>query len=104
MEVAFPIYGEGPELACVVKLLRDKNDIPIGTANEKPILDYQIYEVEYSDGHQASLSANAISEILFAHVEDEVHCSVLLQDIVNHPVNGRKVTKEHAFIISHNGG
>ena len=39
MEVAFPIYGEGPELACVVKLLRDKNDIPIGTANEKPILE-----------------------------------------------------------------
>ena len=91
--------GEGQELACVVKRLQDKGGIPIGTANDNPILDSRIYEVEYPDGHQASLAANAISGHLFAHVDDEGHHSVLLQDIIENCKNGREVTKEHAFII-----
>ena len=84
--------------------MQDKDGISIGTANDNPILDFRIYEVEYPDGHRASLAANAIAEILFAQVDDEGHRSVLLQEIVKHFVNRREVTKEHAFIISHNGG
>ena len=59
MEVALPRYGEGPEISRVVKCLRDKDGITIGTANDNPILDFQIYEVEYPDGHRESLAANA---------------------------------------------
>ena len=79
MEVAFTRYGKGPELASVVKRLRDKCEIPIGTANDNPILDSRIYEVEYPDGHRASLAANVITENSFAQVGDEGRCSVLLQ-------------------------
>ena len=104
MEVDFPRDGEVPDLARVVKRLQDKDGISIGTTNDNPILDFRIYEVEYPDGHRASLSANAIAENLFAQVYDEGHRSVLLQYIFYHCVNGREVTKEHAFIISHNGG
>ena len=104
MEVDLPRYGEGPELARFVKRLRDKDDIPIGTANDKTILDSWIYEVEYPDGHQESLAANAIDENLFSQVDNEGHRSALLKNIVYHSVNGREVTNEHAFIISHNGG
>ena len=50
------------------------------------------------------MAANAIAEILLAQVDDEWHCSVLLQEIVDHHVNGREVMKENAFIISHNDG
>ena len=50
------------------------------------------------------MSANAIAEILFEQVEYEDHLSALLRYIVNHRVNGREVTKEHAFIILHNSG
>ena len=39
MEVALPRDGEGLELARVVKLLQDKDGIPIGTDNYNPILD-----------------------------------------------------------------
>ena len=70
MEVALPRDGEGPELACVVKLLRDKYGIPIVKANDNPILDLRVYEVEFLDGHKASLTANAIAENLFAQVEN----------------------------------
>ena len=89
MEVAFPRYGNGPEVARVVKRLREKCGIPIGTASDNPILDSRIYEVDYPDGHRASLAANSIAEDLFAQVDYEGHCSVLLQDIINHCVNGR---------------
>ena len=50
-EVAFPRYGEGPEIARVVKSLREKDGIPIGTANYNPILESRIYEVVYPDWH-----------------------------------------------------
>ena len=63
-----------------------------------------MYEVEYPNGNRELLSANAIAENLFAQVENEGHCSVLLQDIVDRCVNGREVTKEHSFIISNNCG
>ena len=104
MEVDLPGYDEGQEVARVVKQFWDKYGIPIGTAKDNPILDSWIYEVEYADGNQTPLAANAIAEIWFAQVDDEGHCSVLLQEIVNHHVNGREVTKEHSFIISPNGG
>ena len=50
------------------------------------------------------MAANAIAENLFAQVDNESHQLVLLQEIVGHHVNGREVAKDHAFIISHNGG
>ena len=84
MEVALPRDGEGPELARVIKRLRDKDGIPIGTANDNPILDSRVYEVEFLDGHKASLAANAIAENLFAQVYDEGYCTVLMQEIVDH--------------------
>ena len=90
MEVALPRYGEGLELARVVKRLQEKDGITIGTTNDNTILDSQIYEVEHPDGHRESLAANAIAENLLAQVENGGHRSFLLQDIVDHFVNGRK--------------
>ena len=43
-------------------------------------------------------------KIYFAQVDDEGHRSFLRQNTVDHCLNGREVTKEHAFIIPHNGG
>jgi hypothetical protein len=62
MEVAIPRDGDGPEFAKVTRRLRDKDGLPIGKANNNPILDTRMYEVEYPDGHKASLAANAIAE------------------------------------------
>ena len=103
MEVSLPRDGEGPELACVIKRLREKDGIPIGTANDNPILDSQVYEVEFIDGHKASLEANAIAKFLFAQVNDEGYRTVLMQEIIDHRVNVREVKKVDAFIVSPNG-
>ena len=39
MELALPRDEPGPEFARVTKRLRDQNRLPIGTANQNPILD-----------------------------------------------------------------
>ena len=70
MELAVP-RGDNPnpQYAKVRKRLRDPDGIPIGTANENPILDSRMYEVEYQDGTKASLTANYIAENLFAQLD-----------------------------------
>jgi hypothetical protein len=40
-----------------------------------------MYEVEYPNGHKASLTANAITENMFAQVNGEGNCYVLFEDI-----------------------
>ena len=71
MELAFSRDEPGPEFARVTKRLCDHNGLPIGTANQNPILDSLMYEVEYHDGHKASLSANSIAQDMFAQVNEE---------------------------------
>ena len=86
MELALPQDEPGPEFAHVTKSLRNHNRLPIGTANHNPILDSQMYEVEYQDGHKASLSANAIAQNMFAKVDEEGNIHIIFQEIVDHRV------------------
>ena len=66
MELALPKDGDEPQFARVTKRLRDAHGLPIGMAHDNPLLDSRIYEVEYADGHKASLSANTIATNMFA--------------------------------------
>ena len=84
MEVALPQDTEGPDFARVTKRLKDINGLPIGTANENPILDTIVYEVEYVDGHKASLTANAITQNMCAQVNDKGNIHLLFDEIINH--------------------
>ena len=70
MELALPREGAEVQFGRVVKRLRDKDGLPIGTANDNPILDSRMYEVEFQDGHRASMAANAIAENLFSQIDD----------------------------------
>ena len=103
MELALPRDDEGPEFARVTKRLRDKDGVPIGTANDNPIIDTRLYEVEYADGHKAALAANAIAENMFAQIDDEGNRFVLFESIVNHRVNGKQLKGDEGIITSSNG-
>ena len=103
MELALPRGGGEVELGRVVKRLRDKDGLPIGTANDNPILDTRVYEVEFPDGHRASLAANAIAENLFAQIDDEGNRHVMLDEIIGHRTNGKEMKQQDAFIISKSG-
>ena len=84
MGVALTRDTEGLEFARVTKRLKDANDLPIGTANENPILDTRVYQVEYVDGHKASLTANAIAQNMFSQFEDKGNRHVLFDEIIDH--------------------
>ena len=103
MELAFLRDEPGPDFERVTKRLCDHNGLPIGTANPNPILDSRIYEVEYQDGHQASLSANMIVQNMFAQVDEEGNRHILFQEIFDHRVDGKKIKQQDNFIATKTG-
>ena len=52
MELTIDRGGEHPEFAKVIKRLKDHYGNTIGTANDNPILDTRMYEVEYIAYHK----------------------------------------------------
>ena len=104
MELALP-QGDtlDPQYARVTKRLRDANGIPIGTAHDNPILDTRMYKVEFVDGEKSSLLANYIAENLFAQIDDDGNCQVLLNEIIDHRTTGHQVMQQDAFIMAKNG-
>ena len=60
-ELALDRHDYEPEFARVNKRLLDKYGRPIGIAEENPILDTRMYEVEYTDGYKTAMIANAIA-------------------------------------------
>ena len=104
IEVILPRDSDSSELARVVKCLRDKTGILVGTAKNNLILDSRIYEIKYLDGHRASLAVSTITVNLFAQVDDEGFQIQLLDEIANHQVNGEEIKQNNAFIIFTNGG
>ena len=103
MELALPRGGGEVEFARVTKRLRDKDGLPIGTANENPILDTRVYEVEFPDGHKASLAANPIAENLFSQIDDEGNRHVMLDEIIGFRTNGKEIKQQDAFITNRSG-
>ena len=104
VEIALPRDSDGPEYAKVTKRLRDANGIPIGTANDNPILDSRLYEVEYLDGYKTALTANTIAENLFSQVDSEGNRQVLFDAIIDHRCDGTALQHNDAFIKTANGG
>ena len=100
MELALPRDEPGPEFARVTKRLRYHNGLPFGTANQNPILDSLMYEVEYQDGHKSSLSANVIDKNMFAQVDKEGNRHIPFQEIVDYRVNGKEIKQQDDFITT----
>ena len=98
MELAIPRDSDGPEFARVTKRLRDANGLPIGTANDNPLLDTRIYEVEHQDGHKSALTANAIALNMFAQIDPEGNRHVLFDEIIDHRTDGTEIKEDDAFI------
>ena len=104
MELAVP-RGDNPnpQYAKVMKWLRDADGIPTGMANENPILDSRMYELQCQDGTKASLAANYIAENLFAQVDQEGNRHVLLDELIDYRVSGLEVKLQDAFITTGTG-
>jgi len=51
-----------------------------------------MYEVEYKEGHNAAMAANAIAQNLFAQVDAEGNCYVLLMRSLTTVLMGRRLS------------
>jgi hypothetical protein len=71
--------------------MRDKDGLPIGTANDNPILDTHRRKVESQDGHRASMAANATAENLFSQIDDRGTDMFFFVEIADHCTNGEQV-------------
>ena len=68
----------------VTKRLRDNDGNPIGRANTNPILDTREYVVEFNDGMEAELAANAIAQNMYAQCDPDGHKYVLLDSLIDY--------------------
>ena len=103
MEVALSRDTEGPYFARANKCLKDANGLPIVTANENPVLDTRVYEVEYVDRHKASLTANYIAQNMFAQVDDDGNIHVLFDNIIDHRHTVLALKQVDVFIVTSSG-
>ena len=49
--------------------VKDHEGDPIGIANQNPILDTRVYEVEFTYGGQVELGTNIIAECMYAQCD-----------------------------------
>jgi len=64
--------------------MKDKNGSPIGTANDNPLLDTKMYEVNHIDGRKQALAADIIAENIFATADDMGQQHLLLDTVIDH--------------------
>ena len=104
MEMALP-QGNSlePRLARVTKQLKDAKGIPIGMANQNPLLDTRMYEVVFVDGEMASPADNYIAKNLFTQTDDEENSQVLMNEIIDYQTNGTELKQQDAFIMTKTG-
>jgi hypothetical protein len=62
-----------------------------------------MHEVEYPDGHKASLAANAIAENMFVQVDDEGNRRVMFDAITDHRTDGSEIKQQDAFVHTRSG-
>ena len=103
MELTVDDGSENPQLARVTKRLKDASGHPIGTANDNPVLDTRLYEVQYMDGYKTAMTANNIAENLFSQIDAEGRRYILLDEIVDIRNDGSQLKEENAFVVSANG-
>ena len=81
-EVVVPGRDSLSVLAKIRNRKRDSSGNPIGNANQNPILDTRVYELEFPDGKVEEYSTNTIVENLLQQVDNEGWDTGILKEIV----------------------
>jgi hypothetical protein len=101
-EVVLP-KGDYQFIGKIVGRKRDANGNPIGRANNNPILDTRVYEVEFPDGTVADYAANILAEALYAQVDADGNRFMLLKEIVDHRKDQTALLGSEALVPNSSG-
>ena len=92
--------GEEPQLAKVLKWMKNNESNTIGMANKNSILDTGVYEIEFQYGFYQPVDANLIDENFFAQVNKYGRRHKLIDMIKNVRENDKALKDEDEFYIS----
>ena len=87
----------------VTERKRDHKGNVIGISNANPILDTREYEVKFEDGDVTALTANAISESIYAMCNENGDHILLFDAIVDHIKNYNAMTREEQKFVDSKG-
>ena len=103
IKLTLQIGVDKPEFARVKKRLKEANGRPIVVANDNPILELIMYEVEYRDGYVATMAANVIAGNLFSQVYQEGNIFVLIESITDKRTDDTQTLQQDALVITKSG-
>ena len=72
-------------------------------ANDNPILDSIIYEVEYLNGYVVTMAASVNSKNLFAQVYQEGNRFALIESIIDTRTGGTQTLQQDSFVVTKSG-
>ena len=81
----------------VKRINLDNKGKAVGNTNNNLLIDTRAYKVEFDD------STTGISENLLAQVNEEGHCKMLLDEIIDHTQDVNAIVKEDSFTETTNG-
>ena len=73
---------------------------PTGQASNTLMLDTRQYEVEFMDGDIEVYTANIIAENLLSQVEEEGHCQMIINEILDHQMTGSAMNENEGTFNS----
>jgi hypothetical protein len=82
---------------------RDANGNPVGRANDNPILDTRVYEVQFDDGDVTELTANMIAQSMYAQCDADGNQYMLLDQLVDHRKDDAAISLTDQTVHRDNG-
>ena len=82
---------------------RDADGNPVGRANDNPILDTRIYEVQFDDGDVTELTANMIAQSMYAQCDADGNQYMLLDQLVDHRKDDAAISLADQTVHRDNG-
>jgi hypothetical protein len=79
--------------ASVVARQKDGEGNPVGSSDANPLLDTQVYQVEFPDGSTEEYAANVIAENMYSQVDEEGRQFNILTELIGHCMNTDAIGK-----------
>ena len=75
----------------------------VGNAHANPFFDTRDYDIDFMDGSVDKYTANAISEKMFAQVDDKGNQYLLMKNITDHSKDNTAIPISDGMTHVHNG-
>jgi hypothetical protein len=101
-QVVLP-YKDIATTGTVIARKKDRNGNVVGKSHPNPVLDTRVMEVQFPDGNVQEFAANVIAEHLYSQVDDEGRRFLIVDEIIDHKMDGSAVTPDNMYYTDKHG-